>query len=239
MEADVYENVAEADVLEEYTITLAPLAQSVASRVSRKWGMASERDDIWSEIMVWVIENSDVLDRWRNEESSDTFNARVVKSFNHVAKDYASRMKTQRMGYPEDVLAWYSLGELKGLLEHVFTEDSWIEPPAKSDEFNGKGDPSTGGNWIATLADVAQAINKLPEFYKSTIYQHYGLGMTVSAEREESARKALLEILGGEEPDRNVIHPKGDLGNEYVGSRHAMSNAHARAVTKKQMGYEE
>ena len=238
METDVYgDTFTEEDVLEEYTQTLADLAKSVASRVSRKWGIPSDRDDIWSEIMMWVVDHTDTLDRWRAEESSDAFNAYVVKTFNHVAKDYASRMKMQRMGYPEDVLSWYSLGELKGLLEHVFTEESWIEPPAKSQEFSAKGDPSTGGNWIATLADVAQAINRLPEHHRETIISHYALGVTVTAQAEESARRALHEVLGGDEPDRSVI--SGGLGSEPVGSRKVLSNAQARAVTNKQMGYEE
>src|SRR5690625_6911472 len=100
MEADVYgDTFTESDVQEEYTETLAPLAHSVASRVSRKWALTSEREDIWSEVMVWIIDHTATLDRWRHENSSQDFNRLVTKSMqdrkstrlnsSHVAISYA------------------------------------------------------------------------------------------------------------------------------------------------------
>lgn len=240
MEADVYgDTFTESDVQEEYTETLAPLAHSVASRVSRKWALTSEREDIWSEVMVWIIDHTATLDRWRHENSSQDFNRLVTKSMHHVAMDYASKSKMHGMGYPDDVLAWYSMAELKGLLSHVFSETSWTEPPAQSEEFKAAGDPSTGGNWLATLADISQAINRLSEENRRTLIEHYAFDLPVPEQAEVRARRALHEELGGDRPDPDTIHPAGDMGCEYIGSRNVMTNAQARAVTRKQMGYEQ
>src|SRR5699024_12204023 len=145
---------------------------SWATLVSRKWALTAERQDTWSQVMVWIIDHPASLDRWRHENSSQDFDRLVTKSMHHVAMDYAAKSKMHGMGYPDDVLAWYSMAELKGLLSHVFSETSWTEPPAQSEEVKAAGDPSTGGNWLATLADISQALYRHSEEKRRTLYEN-------------------------------------------------------------------
>ena len=193
---------------------LSPMVEGIASefgRTNRVYG--AETADFSQELYLWIVKNEDKVRGWLESEDLNEREANntLAKALRDTARTLAVEVKAQALGYERDDLHWYNKGELKALLPLMFNDDAWHEPP-QSEGRSAKA-PSEGGNWIATLADVAQAYSKLDAkdqqllrwFHKDDrsnqdLADDEGVTHQSMSERHDRAIGRLLRILGGTVP---------------------------------------
>lgn len=226
-----------------------PIVEGIASDTARayaKWGL--DREDAVQECWVWVADHPKQIARWLEEEP-EAWTRMLAKSLRRELRRYAENEKAGQLGYHYDDLVWYSKRQLGPLLEAMLNESAWIHPEVSGDENprRGTSDPATGGNWIATLADVSQAFDRLdledrnilkmfhepPVWLNKDAAKYLGLTEQLMSYRHDRALGRLLKELGGPRPraqhDETCEHPFRGMGRRGV-----MSNSAARAM---QTGY--
>lgn len=225
---------------QDYEVIATPIASEFARRYRR---FGAEVDDLLQEMRIWLATHPQKIADWTDEDP-ESVDKRVARSLRNEAKDYCEKIKAQSLGYHTDDLSWYSRNELKSILDVLFDQEAWTSPPVPEDGGRRVGDPATGGNYLAMLADVAQGFDKLPTDDRELLLKLHRDGSTtvdiakgagvsqqsVSASRHR-ALKRLLDILGGDRPGHDRSRCEC---SEYVGTRRAMSNAAARAAIENQ-----
>lgn len=231
-------------------------AETVARTVRRSYPMV-DTDDLVQEALMWAVAHPGKLKEYVGDEDEQRGTRMLMGAFKNAAREYAVRQRALARG--DEALIddqWYSLDVLKGtgklagkrgLLHHVFDVNSWTNPEKPEGESRGRRDPAHGNDWLATLADVSAALDKLrrqnpaaaelieAHYHWGATYEQIGLGLEPPVSREtvskriDRAIKKVQEILGGPRPKRE---PEEDgWENGIVGTRRAISNAHARAIT--------
>lgn len=229
--------------------TVQDVARAQASLAVRKYAaFGVEQADMEQEAMLWCFEHPKKLLQWLEDEP-DKWPRLLSRTLKNELYDYGEKCKAEVLGYHVDDLVYYSKKQLGPLLEAVLNESAWIHPEVSGDEPSrrGAGDPSTGGNWVATLADVAQAFERLegedkdilkmfhepPVWMNKDAAKYLGITEQVMSYRHDRALGRLLRELGGPRP-----HPGHDADCEHpfrgMGRRTVVSNASARAM---QSGY--
>lgn len=219
---------------------LSPMVEGIASefgRSNRIYG--AETADFSQELYLWIVKNEHKVRTWLDPESfsEKEANSLLAWSLRREAKHYAVGVKAQALGYERSDLHWYNKGELKALLPLVFNDDAWHEPP-QSEGRSAKA-PSEGGNWIATLADVAQAFSRLGpadqkllrgfhkyDFTNQSMADAEGITHQSMSDRHDSALGRLLRILGGTVP--TPMREAREQRDPSKGRR-AVTNSAARA----------
>jgi RNA polymerase sigma factor (sigma-70 family) len=219
-----------------------PAIDGLAAEFGRKahsWG--AEASDFSQEAAAWMLDREEMLVRVHDEmyDSPDDFARWLLKCLRNEFRDYLVDIRGQATGCERQDCYWYSRAELEALLDSVFNDDAWQEPPVVEGGGRSSKPAAHGGNWIATLADVSRAFSRLPlddQLLLGAFHEEGKMNKEVAAEYEttEAAMSAkhgraierLLKILGGPRPD--PMRP-GRAGDPWRG-RHAVSNATARAV---------
>ena len=224
--------------------SVAPMVQQIAGefgRTNRVHG--ADAEDFVQELWCWVLENEEQVLEWLDPEVTDpkVGEKMLAKSLRNECRDYAVDIKSQALGYERADLHWYSKGEVRSLLPTVFNPDAWEEPPMS--EGRSTKAPSEGGNWLATLADIAQAFGKLPAEDQNLLRAFHERGWTnkmmadgehvseqLMSYRHDRAVSRLVKILGGEKP--RPMREQFDKRDPWRG-RHSISNSTARVYQQK------
>lgn len=223
------------DFYDDYQAIVAQVANEYGRRY-RQYGV--DREDFTSECWVWIMDHPRKLEEYLEADQPDKLIARSLR--NHCY-DAGESVKAQHLGYSRDDLTYYSRTMLRELLPFLWDEDAWIHPERAEDGRRGAGDPATGGNWIATLADVSRAFDQLDEEDRNLLIGFHrddlrnkdmaelsAVGESLMSYRHDSAVRRLQRLLGGSRP-----HPEHDEGCEHEYrwgmGRQAVSNAAARA----------
>jgi DNA-directed RNA polymerase specialized sigma24 family protein len=237
--------------IEDLLPTLQPVVDSVSSdavRKYRRFGM--EHDDASQECLLWILDHPAKVIAWFDEDNYSPRQAEnlLARSLRNQCIDYGEDLKAQSVGYNREDLAYYSKQYLRELLPLMFDREAWIYPEKNSGErISTGGDPAHGGNWITTLADVSRAYAKLDgsdrdllaRFHRDgdtndEIARQCGVSKQTMSDWHDRAVGRLLKLLGGHKP----ASPHDEECDHWVtGSRHAVSNAAARAY--QQSIYEE
>lgn len=250
---------ATLDWTEEQYAFIYEKAESAARSVHQNFPMV-DTEDLTQEALLWAVQHPGQLDSHLEvaEGNAALGSWRILRSMKNACREYAVRQRALARG-DESLIddQWYSLDVLKGtgklagkrgLLHHVFDVNSWTNPEKPEGAgVRSKRDPAHGNDWLATLADVSSALDKLRRRNPAAaelIEAHYHWGLTYEAigrgleppvsretvsKRIDRAIRKIQEILGGPRPRRE---PEEDgWENGLVGTRRAISNAHARAIT--------
>lgn len=216
-----------------------PVIAACAADYGRKYHRyGAETDDFLQEFQTWCWENEALLDEKREEfDDDDRFTRWLARCLRNQGLDYGVDIRAQAGQQDRASAYWYNKGEVEALLPLMFNPQSWHEPP-QSEGRSAKA-PAEGGNWIATLADVAQAFEKLPVPEQVLLRERHQFGVTNGAQAEARkitaatmsyrhgrAIKLLWGILGGPKPHPMREHVKDDPWR----GRRAISSAHARAL---------
>lgn len=229
------------DFYDDYEAIVA----QVANEYGRRYRNHADREDFVQECWLWLAEHPAKLAEFLEHDHADKLIARTLR--NHCY-DAGEQLKAQHLGYSRDDLTYYGKGMLRELLPILWDDEAWTEPPV-ADGPRGGGDPATGGNWLATLADVSRAFDELSEEDRNLLIGFHrdgirnkdmaelsGVTEQVMSYRHDAAVGRLQRLLGGPRPQPQH---DADCEHEYrwgVGRR-AMSNAEARAT--QQNYYEE
>jgi DNA-directed RNA polymerase specialized sigma24 family protein len=217
--------------MEEYT----GLVQQIATEVKRSFPMV-ERDDIVQELWLWMASNPDKLERWADDgKRGEKFLATALR---RRGRAFGVVEKAGIVGYDLDDLYWYSTGQLRELIPLAFDRGMWAESGVAPEEAGGsrQSRPSEGNNKLAILCDVRSSLEAGSEADKLLLWTHFGLGMD---EDEHAMTLGItLENLRTR-VHRAVVRVQKRLGGPrpegpYQGTRRAMSNAQAQAITRNQ-----
>ena len=233
------------------------LAYTAANAVAGRKNIQGhvDRDDIVGHLLEWTTNNARRLNEWDEHKPNDEYVRLVTAVLYDEAHIYARRQKALRFGHPTSDDFFYTKGMIEDILPTVLDEsrETWLNVPAKAfDEFDG-GRPtkalSEGNNWLATLADVARAYARLNIDDKKLLRDTYLYGISSSTlaeaaseeitrqgvdKRIERALRRLWRELGGPEWIAPDERPRRREREDGPGTRRAMSNAAARALTDSQ-----
>ena len=220
---------------------LAPMVNGIASEFGRRHhAHGADAADFSQEMFLWIVKNEDQVRTWLDQEffTEDEGIKLIARSLRNECKDYAVDIKAQTLGYERTDLHWYSKGEVKALLPAVFNESAWHEPPQS--EGRSTKSQAEGGNWIATLADVAQAFSKLDprdqhllrrfhedDWTNKMMAEAENVSHQSMSERHDRAVDRLVRLLGdtAPRPMRDAAYYPRDPWR----GRRAVTNSSARA----------
>lgn len=219
--------------------------QPVIDSVAFQWGgkahhWGAEAGDFRQEFYMYLLDNEEYLStKYEEIDNPDQFGRWLGKVLQGEAADYFLDIRAQGGGQDRSTAYWYSVAEVKYLLDKVFDEDAWLNPPQIEGASGGHGDPAVGGNWVATLADVSRAFSKLSiedqtllrDFHEHGVRNKdmaevYEITEATMSYRHGQACKRLLDELGGPKPR----HMRPDDKYDPWRGRKAVSNASARAI---------
>lgn len=231
-------------LLDENFAGASSVSLSAARAVKRRYPTA-DTDDLTQVGLMWCIEHPRKF-----REYVDNFEDRkLYRALFNFMSVYARAERAKYHGYSLEDDVFYSKRMLKGdgkkpgLLHYVFDRSAWLSPPASDGGRRGAGDPAEGGNWQALMCDVSKAVDGLPADDRALLMEHYlfevtyeavgrrlGVSKTTVAKYIDRAVARLQDALGGARPREDP--PEEDWRQEpaYVGSRRAITNAHARAL---------
>jgi len=245
-----------ARLIEENFERLSALALQVARSVRRKYH-TSDTDDLTQVALMWCVQHPRKLAEFLAVEG--TGDRLLVASMRNACRDYARKQKAAEIGYEPEDETFYSKRMLKGdgtnpgLLHYVFERKNWEHPPFRG-ESAGRvaGDPAEGGAWLAIMCDVDLALSSLEKAEYLLLKKHFAYGETYEALGEafepapvakatvasyiDKAVAKMQDFLGGPRPREDGPEDEWEQEPEYVGTRRAISNAHARAITENQNG---
>lgn len=234
----------ESHIPDEILSECGPVISSVASDMSRRYRryQGCDFEDMSQTGWIWVFQHPLKMTEWYNRSTHSERDSAylLARSLRNEMAGYGEDQKAAALGYSRDDVYYYTKGEVKDLLPSVFDEEAWLHPstPDADTERRKKSRPSEGGNWVASLADVSRALNKLDAgdrdllvgFHKdglsnNMMAEEYGVSKQTMSDWHDKAIRRLVDKLGGPRP--RFEHD--DQCNHWSG-RKAVSNEGARAM---------
>ena len=216
--------------------TLTPAVERAASIAASNFPSHHDVSDVKQDIWVWIMENKNTVSRILSEENGE---ATLVRHLGKVGQGSLKTEDAQAYGYhPEDKF-YYSVDLIKSILEVIFSYEDWQSFALSQDaQPKAKAEPATGGNNLASYADVKSAVEKLPEEYYNLMVWRYkyhytfaqigeeqGITKQSALERHNRGVKAIQTLLGE--------MPLSDLRSGYDGRTEARGNASVNARTER------
>lgn len=242
-------------LIDERYDELCALASTAARSAKRRYP-TSDIDDLQQVALMWCVEHPRKLNSYLTDADSRRGVRMLTASMRNAAKKYAREARAQHFGYFLEDEVWYSKRMLKGdgnkpgLLHYVMDQENWRKPPPSDGAGRGKGDPAEGGGWLTSMCDLSAAIDALGSDDKAVIEEHFRFGVSYEvlgrrmncskatvAKRIDRAVRRIQDYLGGQRPQDDPAEEDpfwSGMEVEYVGTRRAISNAHARAITSNQ-----
>lgn len=167
---------------------LTPSVQRAVSIAASKFPSHHDTNDIEQSVWVWVLENKKTVTRILTEEDGpDRLDGYLVK----VAQSAYKKEDEAAYGYQSEDRFYYSVDLIKSILEVIFDYEDWQSFASSQDaQPKAKSEPATGGNNLASYADVKSAVERLPEDYYNLIVWRYKYHYTFAAIGEETGRDA-------------------------------------------------
>lgn len=166
-------------------------------------------DDCWQEAWVWVLENVDLIRKWR--DSGSKYDRKLRNAVYHVVVGYIRQDMMQRTGSHYSDFAVYTAAHVQDMLPAMFLGEAFNTGNEVTEEVKHKTSPSEGGNGLATMVDIKRAFGTLGQEQKQLLFYLYGNGPTsyekvaktvgVSSmtvrRREARALEQMVDALGG------------------------------------------
>lgn len=232
-----------------------------AARAVKKRYPTADTDDLTQIGLMWCVQHPK---KFREYVDGDDTGKLYRTLWNHMS-NYARLERANDYGYALEDEVFYSKRMLKGdgrkagLLHYVFDRENWYKPPVSDDGAKRRGgDPAEGNGWLATMVDLDRALQSLAWRDHMLLKAHYhegatydqiaegrgghidpmfvGVSKTTVAKYVDRAVFKVQEFLGGPRPREDAPEPEWVEEPVYVGTRRAISNAHARAITENQSG---
>lgn len=197
--------------MNEDGIDIAANAAHIASYLRRSYPMV-EREDILSEINVWVYSHTEKVEEY--QDGTEHGRNKLLKAMRNAGIKFCQDEKARILGYRPEDNYYYDLPSIRAILTLIWDEEAWIYPPPPEEQARVKNRaPAEGNGYVATLADVSRVAALLPLGDQAILRQHYyegrtsaeiakALGLTAGAVDGRIGRlvRKLQRHLGGERP---------------------------------------
>jgi len=235
---------------EEFIAGIEQYIRPAAASVARRYRSEVTYGDLAQEGYLWALRHPGTV-RSRLEDGKRGEYRLIAQLAGHM-QSVARAEKASRAGYSPDDEVFYSKGMIEKALPAVWDITHMIRPPLEGEPGGGRStkDPAAGNDWLATVVDVRAAWDAadLTEDQRKALelrYRHrlsqqgvadaQGTAKSTANERINGGLRALIDTLGGRRPEGCAWDC--ECRPEPVGSRRAISNAAARALTDQ--GYDE
>lgn len=214
-------------------VALAPLIGRVADSVHSSFPLHHPKEDTESALWVWVFEKKNTVeDLIRNNES---WEGALYHMMTKVANSHLRKEDEAAYGYSQEDAFFYTTDAIKSILEVVFNYEDWQSFSSKWDgQPRAKKQANTGGDYVAMLADVKSAVEKLrtdqrhiislvyeQHFTASEVAELLNIGEEAAKKRTQRAVKAIQRLLGQK--------PLADFRQGYEGRTGALSTTESLA----------
>ena len=191
-----------------------------------------ELSDVKQEITLWVLENTERVEKNVREEKWWS----LTRSLNAAGTKYALREKAARGGYEVEDVFFYTTDQIAAMLPYVCGQmaiaDSALGYSLESG--GGGGLSSEGSNLLAMKSDVLAAVKKLSDDDIEYLFVVVDSGLDWEGIAE---MRGIQPNSAWKRYDRLLAKIQGSLGgpkpNGQTGTRRAISNARARAITQE------
>lgn len=200
------------------------IAEPIIVRLSRKIARdfpVLEAQDVAQEMRLVIARDADDIAAEPEADWPKIVTYRAAR----IGNTYAM---TERQYFQHNTAEWvYTPAEVREILsEHMFHGDSYLDAPKRPE---GSNQTLTGDGMSIPLMDARTAFDGLSERDQSLILRRYSVGESL----DSAARKGVERAV-----DRMTARMNGDVSERFdhskhdgPGSRTAISNAQARAVT--------
>lgn len=165
--------------------------------------------DVKQELWCWIMEKRNTVSELiEKSEGSDQL---LVNLMTKVALSYLKKEDAATYGYDEEDVFNFSVDMIKSILEVVFKHEDWQSmAQAIGDGMpRAKSEPATGGNNLASYADVSRAVDSLSEDHYNLLVWRYkynrtfqqigdevGVNWATARDRHNAALSAIQQYLG-------------------------------------------
>lgn len=208
------------------------IANTVARSVHKRYAVYFEPADVVQELTVWLLRKEKRVKEWLdpNQEAPDLKSGirQLAKALQREADKYCRTEKARAVGYETRDEYFYSIGVLEELITNLDELDQ-AQGLSQTKVSGGGGDPATGNNVAASVADVRRVMELIDPMDRMIIEMRYQEGLTFSQistalglsdstihRRINSALRRMVKELGGDSP--------------WIGTRRVVSNAQAQAM---------
>lgn len=200
------------------------IAEPIIVRLSRKIARAFpllEADDVAQEMRLVIGRDAESIADEPEEDWARLVNYRAARAGNV----YAMR---ERQYYQHQTSEWvYTPAEVREILsEHMFHGDSYLDAPKRPE---GSNQTLTGDGMSIPLMDARTAFDAISEKDQSMILRRYNMGESLDSAGRKAVERAVDRMTAAMNND--VSERFDHDGHDGPGSRTAMSNAQARALT--------
>ena len=209
--------------------TVQTVLGQVSLEMSYRFKGVAEMSDLTQELWLWCAKKRERIEANMGKES---FQPWLRTGMRNAARDYIAVIRNSADNMQDQ--EHYNLAQIETVLPSVWDDDYLLGSGNSHDsKVSGGGDPSTGGNWLATCIDVKKAYSHLSGYYKellrlrysegyyfADLAEHFDKPVSTTQFHVTQALKTIQRELGGPDP--------------YKGRRKAVSNAAALAMTRNQ-----
>lgn len=215
------------------------LIRRIASEYARTYTMV-EMDDILQNLYEWwyTPANTDYINGYINDDGEEG-RRKLVRSLRNEAYKHCLFEKAQQEGYEPEDLQWYTADQVSDLLPVALDSSTLVyETPLVDTMGRSNVDPAEGNTRMAAVADVARALEQIDTEDRTFLAVVFSLNLDWDEIGRffdilpDSAQKRYRRIVERVQRKLGGRRPDGWFG--FVGSRRAMSNAAAIAITREQ-----
>lgn len=151
------------------------MARRIGYRIGSRWS-AIEIEDVQSELVLWLFENAETVERYREEEGGE---GKLYLALRRKAAKYCAREQAARSGAPIDHDAEYTIEQIERAMPFLF-EDT---PVSLAIEDPRSGAPignmqSEYGLGMAILMDLRGAFRDMPRSIQEILEMRFRAGLS-------------------------------------------------------------
>jgi hypothetical protein len=148
------------------------MVQQIAGEYRSKYSMV-EKNDIEQEIWLWFITHPNKFKEWTTEHGQKDSDKLIAKSLRNAALDYCLKEKASKDGYHTSDTFWYTKEFVKTLIPGILTGNWERMESALTEGGRGTKAPSEANDWMAYIADIKSAFEKLTEQEQNLVFLFY------------------------------------------------------------------
>lgn len=148
------------------------MVRQVSGEYKNKFKML-ERSDIEQELWLWFVQHPRNFKQWTEEYEAKEADKLIARSLRNAALDYCIKEKAQREGYSPSDNFWYTKEFVKMLIPGVLTGNWERMEIALSNMGRSTKSPAESGDWMAHIADIKSAFDKLTEQEQNLVFLFY------------------------------------------------------------------
>ena len=148
------------------------MVQQIAGEYKSKYQVV-EKSDIEQEIWLWFVTHPKKFYEWETQHDRKSLDKLIARSLRNAALDYCLKEKAAKEGYSPNDVFWYTKEFVKTLIPGVLTGNWERMETALENMGRSTKAPSESGDWMAYIADINSAFEKLAEEEQNLVFLFY------------------------------------------------------------------